>query len=84
MEMYRGYESKYEFTTFMVAFEHLTDAMNFCVATQVSLLHVQWPIDIVKLPQYALHLFHVLIILLFFWFAKVFLRVGCVALKWKF
>lgn len=53
MEMYRGYEAKYEFHSFMIAFGNLTEAMNFCIATQVSLLHTNWPNDLQKLPEYV-------------------------------
>eukprot|EP00026_Physarum_polycephalum_P001822 Phypoly_transcript_01825.p1 GENE.Phypoly_transcript_01825~~Phypoly_transcript_01825.p1 ORF type:complete len:934 (+),score=138.65 Phypoly_transcript_01825:235-3036(+) len=43
IEMYRGYESKYEYHSFLIAFATAEDAVNFCVATQIALLHVNWP-----------------------------------------
>lgn len=53
VEMYRGYESQYDLHSFLIAFMTLEEAMNFCVATQVSLLHVNWPAELLKNPACA-------------------------------
>lgn len=56
LDMYRGYESNCnQFHSFVAAFDTLEDAMNFCIATQVSLLHVTWPAAVLAVPSYVLY-----------------------------
>ena len=52
-EMYRGYEAKSDMHSFLLAFASAEDAVNFCIATQVSLLHVDWPESILRIPSYV-------------------------------
>lgn len=54
LDMYRGYESKSsDLHSFMIMFNTVEDAVDFCIATQISLLHVDWPAGILNTPSYA-------------------------------
>ena len=39
--------------SFTIAFGTLEDSLNFCISSQVGLLHVGWPDNILKLPGYV-------------------------------
>jgi serine/threonine protein kinase/ABC-type branched-subunit amino acid transport system substrate-binding protein len=43
LDLYKGYEASFVNHSFTAAFAVLEDALNFAIAVQVSLLHVEWP-----------------------------------------
>lgn len=48
---YGGYEVCYDERKFVAAFSNGISAINWCIASQVGLLHVTWPKEILELPQ---------------------------------
>lgn len=48
LELYGGYEARMMHYGFFLSFAAPAPAINFCIATQVSLLHLQWPQEILN------------------------------------
>ena len=46
----RGYEVSYEEHSFTIAFSSVEEMTNFCIATQLSLLNVDWPAELLAQP----------------------------------
>lgn len=53
MENYKGYEVSYIEHSFTIAFSTIEDVSNFCIATQIALLNVSWPPEILNEPAYV-------------------------------
>lgn len=53
LKTYDGYEVHFKDNGFLVAFEDLENAVNWCVATQVALLHITWPAKLLSIPAAA-------------------------------
>lgn len=53
IDMYKGYEVSFELHSFTVAFTSVEDAVNFAIAVQISLLHVDWPVALLQQNMYA-------------------------------
>lgn len=55
---YEGYEVENGDTndSFLLAFEDLSNAINFCISFQINLLRISWPEAITSLPEYGFQL----------------------------
>lgn len=54
LDLYQGYEASFVNHSFTTTFANLENALNFVIATQVSLLHVEWPAALLATDLYVL------------------------------
>lgn len=58
VENFNGYEVEFQDNGFLLVFNELKDAMNWCMSTQTSLMNLSWPRRLVESPLYVyLHSF---------------------------
>lgn len=50
LDLYKGYEVSYLDHSFKAVFTTMEDAINFSIAVQVSLLHIEWPKALLEQP----------------------------------
>ena len=53
LSIYEGYEIECVENGFLLAFEDLANAINYCIAVQISLVNVPWPTPIFGAPLYV-------------------------------
>lgn len=52
LDLYGGYEISADKTGFFLAFNNPEAALNYCIATQIGLMRVKWPADLLSTQLY--------------------------------